>query len=400
MLYDSYPLFPVLAFLGFIVSLIPLPWHLQAWNSGTCSYMIWVALSCLVVFVNSVVWHGNVTNWAPVWCDISTKFLIGASVGIPASSLCISRRLYSISRVSTVSITRADKRRTVIVDLCISVGLPVLIMALHYIVQGHRFDILEDLGCYPSIYNTLPAYFLVFMWPVVIGCISFVYSVLTLHAFYKRRLQFNEIMTSHHSLSPGRYIRLMLLAIIEMMCTIPVGVCSVYLANVGIPLEPYISWENVHYGFSYVGIIPSHEWQSSPSFRASVEMTRWLFPACAFLFFALFGFASEARKSYAVVCSNAFRVLGYDRWVSKISFGRKKGGSHSAASISCSPYGFPQHLSDKSDKGSPLGSTYKSSLDSYDFDPEKSSNTSFPSPLLSAYEDGTIPMNEGVPRAI
>ena len=145
--------------------------------------------------------------------------------------------------------------------------------------------------------------------------------MLTLHAFYKRRLQFNEIMTSHHSLSPGRYIRLMLLAIIEMMCTIPVGVCSVYLANVGIPLEPYISWENVHYGFSYVGIIPSHEWQSSPSFRASVEMTRWLFPACAFLFFALFGFASEARKSYAVVCSNAFRVLGYDRWVSKISFG-------------------------------------------------------------------------------
>lgn len=130
MLYDSYPLFPVLAFLGFIVSLIPLPWHLQAWNSGTCSYMIWVALSCLVVFVNSVVWHGNVTNWAPVWCDIckaisfgditfhmihydlATKFLIGASVGIPASSLCISRRLYSISRVSTVSITRADVRRS------------------------------------------------------------------------------------------------------------------------------------------------------------------------------------------------------------------------------------------------------------------------------------------------
>ena len=43
-------------------------------------------------------------------------------------------------------------------------------------VIGHRFDILEDLGCYPSIYNTLPAYFLVFMWPVVIGCVSFIYS--------------------------------------------------------------------------------------------------------------------------------------------------------------------------------------------------------------------------------
>ncbi|KAL4061746.1 pheromone A receptor-domain-containing protein [Scleroderma citrinum] len=394
MSYDPYPLFPVFSFLGFILSLIPLSWHLQAWNSGTCSYMIWVSLSCLVVFVNSVVWHGNVVNWAPVWCDISTKFLIGASVGIPASSLCISRRLYNISCVSTVSITRADKRRTVITDLCISAGLPVLVMALHYVVQGHRFDILEDLGCYPSIYNTLPAYFLVFMWPVVIGCVSFVYSVLTLHAFYKRRLQFNQIMASHRSLSPGRYIRLMLLAIIEMMCTIPVGICSVYLANVGVPLEPYISWENVHYGFSYVGFIPSIEWQSSPSFRASVEMTRWLFPACAFLFFVLFGFASEARKSYAMAYSNVLQLLGYEHWTPTTTIPEcKKGGSRSVPPVSWTP-------SHSSAHGSPVGSTFKSSLDSYDLDLEESSDTAFPSPLLPAYDDGTPSIGGDVPRAI
>ena len=41
---------------------------------------------------------------------------------------------------------------------------------------GHRFDILEDVGCYPSIYNTLLAYFLVFMWPTLLGCVSFVFS--------------------------------------------------------------------------------------------------------------------------------------------------------------------------------------------------------------------------------
>lgn len=49
-------------------------------------------------------------------------------------------------------------------------------LAPDYIVQPHRFDILEDIGCYASIYNTIPAYFLVFMWPVVLGVISFVYS--------------------------------------------------------------------------------------------------------------------------------------------------------------------------------------------------------------------------------
>ena len=73
-MYDiTYPLFPIAAALGFVVVLIPLPWHLEAWNSGTCYYMIWVALACLNQFVNSVVWANDAINKAPVWCDICKK---------------------------------------------------------------------------------------------------------------------------------------------------------------------------------------------------------------------------------------------------------------------------------------------------------------------------------------
>ncbi|KAJ7353546.1 GPCR fungal pheromone mating factor, partial [Mycena albidolilacea] len=67
-----YPLFSVLAFLGFFLVLIPLPWHLQAWNSGTCFYMMWASLACLNQFVNSLVWADDSINRAPVWCDISS----------------------------------------------------------------------------------------------------------------------------------------------------------------------------------------------------------------------------------------------------------------------------------------------------------------------------------------
>lgn len=42
-----------------------------AWNTGTCLFMAWTGLACLNSFVNSIVWNGNVINWAPVWCDIS-----------------------------------------------------------------------------------------------------------------------------------------------------------------------------------------------------------------------------------------------------------------------------------------------------------------------------------------
>lgn len=88
-----------------------------------------------------------------------------------------------------------QKRKMVIGDLCIAVGIPILIMILRtplkqlfsgrlrtnicisdVVVQPHRFDILEDIGCYPAVYNTLPAYFLYFMWPALLGAISLVYS--------------------------------------------------------------------------------------------------------------------------------------------------------------------------------------------------------------------------------
>lgn len=68
----TYPLFPIFAFLGFVLVLIPLPWHLQAWNAGTCMYIAWTAVACLLQFVNSVVWRNNALNIAPVFCDICT----------------------------------------------------------------------------------------------------------------------------------------------------------------------------------------------------------------------------------------------------------------------------------------------------------------------------------------
>lgn len=38
----------------------------------------------------------------------ASKFVLGAGVGIPAASLCISRRLYTIAAIQTASVTRQD----------------------------------------------------------------------------------------------------------------------------------------------------------------------------------------------------------------------------------------------------------------------------------------------------
>ncbi|KAG2040967.1 pheromone A receptor-domain-containing protein [Suillus americanus] len=298
------------AFLGFLCCMIPLPWHLEAWNTGTCLYMIWTGLSCLIQFINSIVWRSNVINWAPVWCDISSKFIIGANVAIPACSLCINRRLYHIASVSSVTKTRAQKRHDIMTDLAIGLGIPVLEMILQYIVQGHRFNIFEEVGCYPATFNTPPAYVLVFAWPLALGCISAYYCVRTIVELAQRRAQFMEFLSVNKNLSSSRYFRLMGLAGIEMLCTVPLGAYVIYLNATAQPVLPWISWADTHSNFSFVEQIPSVLWRMSGPTVLSIELSRWLLIVCAFVFFAFFGFADEARKNYRLAYVSVAKRVG------------------------------------------------------------------------------------------
>ncbi|KAJ6451997.1 pheromone A receptor-domain-containing protein [Mycena vitilis] len=307
---ESYPLYPVFAFLGFVLVLIPLPWHFQAWNAGTCLFMIWTALACLNNFINSIVWHNNITDWAPVWCDISTRITIGVSVAIPAASLCINRRLYKIAACQTVSITKAQKRRAVMIDCAIGVGIPVLQMILQYVVQGHRYNIMEDVGCYPTTYNTPLAYPLSYLWPNVIGLISACYCVLSLREFNRRRAQFALLLSGSGSssspLSISRYFRLMSLATIELVFNTPISAYGLYLTITHDQIRPWVSWANTHFDFGTIDVFPGIVWRASPATVVTIELSRWAVVFCAFVFFAFFGFAAEARKHYRL----AFWAIG------------------------------------------------------------------------------------------
>ena len=107
--------------------------------------MIWTGLGCLVQSINSIVWNKNMINRVPVYCDIgksldalalehiltvrhptATRMQVALNVAIPACSLCINRRLYKIATVKAVMITREEKRRAVIYDLLICLGIPIV----------------------------------------------------------------------------------------------------------------------------------------------------------------------------------------------------------------------------------------------------------------------------------
>jgi hypothetical protein len=82
-------LYSAFSFFGFVLCAIPFYWHFKgkratihldwsilsendnvARNTGTCLFMIWTGLGCLLQCINSIVWNNNMINRAPVYCDI------------------------------------------------------------------------------------------------------------------------------------------------------------------------------------------------------------------------------------------------------------------------------------------------------------------------------------------
>lgn len=309
-MYPSNQVFSAFSFITVVLALVPLPWHLEAWNTGTCLFMTWTALASLNFFINSIIWNGNVVNWAPVWCDISAKIIVGISVAFPAASLCINRRLYHIACVNRCVIpTRGEKLRAVCVDLAIGVGIPIIVMVLQYVVQGHRFNIFEDIGCYPFSYNTPLTFVLLDGPPTVISIVSGIYSVMTILLFQKRRTEFKEILSSNANLNSRQYFRLMALAGVLVVGSFPLTLALLCINATSSQIRPWISWEDTHFGFSRVDQFPSVVWRSNQATGAILELTRWLVVACGFIFFAFFGFADEALKHYKIAFGSIARFL-------------------------------------------------------------------------------------------
>ncbi|KAG9317744.1 putative fungal pheromoneG-protein-coupled receptor [Chiua virens] len=274
--------------------------------------MLWTSFGCLLLFINSIVWNDNVTNWAPVWCDICAHFLVGASVGIPASALCVIRRLYYMTKLQRISVEDAEKRCEIIVDISISIGFPCVIMVLAYVVQGRRFMILEEFGCYLPIVNTLSAYFLIYMWPLVIGLISQVYAILIFRRTLLHKQQLRKMHHAGYPINSSRYWRLMLLCCMEIIFTVPLSIYVIVTNVLLYELVPY-SWESVHSDFSQIVQIPTDVWQRTPLEASGVESSRWFFVLCAFVVFAFFGWAEESRNFYRQAFRSVFRHLGYSK---------------------------------------------------------------------------------------
>ncbi|KAF8484428.1 pheromone A receptor-domain-containing protein [Russula emetica] len=304
-------LYSAFSFFGFVLCAIPFYWHFKARNTGTCLFMIWTGLGCLIQCINSIVWNKNMINKAPVYCDISTRIQVALNAAVPASTLCIHRLLYRVARMKRAG-TTAENRRIILIDLLIGVGIPVLHMIVQYVISIHRYAIFEDFG--PTLSNALmlPTFFLFFAWPLAIGIVSLFYcvTVVNIYTFYKR-----ETISS-----------------VGVSATIPL-VTFFIVSNAKTGIKPWKSWADTHNHYSVVPQIAGFVWKNIPGAAMGLELYRWSLVLCALLFFALFGFAVEAREHYYRLYKLLARCVGYS-----MSTGTPHGAPHACVLLIRLPY--------------------------------------------------------------
>ncbi|WVF70103.1 hypothetical protein IAT40_004891 [Kwoniella sp. CBS 6097] len=284
--------------IGALLLLMPLPLQWRARNSGTLLLITWLFLGNLLVFINCIVWWDSYSNPAPIWCDIVSKILVGLPVGISASSLCITRRLVMIASSSTVAISQTKKRRALFIDLFLGVILPMLVMALHYTAQPHRFDIFEGYGCQISTRPSVASVFAVTLWTPVITIIAAIYGIVAIKLFLSRRLQFQTILKSSRSgLDNRHYIRLLALASVDIVIGLPFTLFGL-VKDIQQRMS-YPSWQWVHANWSRVDIYQADQYMASGAIITNLMLPRWLPALLAIIFFLFFGVSTDAIGEYS-----------------------------------------------------------------------------------------------------
>ncbi|KAF7976551.1 hypothetical protein HWV62_6205 [Athelia sp. TMB] len=136
-------------------------------------------------------------------------------------------------------------------------------------------------------------------------------AALSIRAFLCHPLELTELLAYDRALTRSRYFRLAALAMAQTLYTTPLAVLVICLRATTQPIVPWVGLAANHQHLSRVDLIPAAEWRQDRGEAVELELARWAAPFCVLVFFALFGFAEEARAQYCKAIQAVVRPLGF-----------------------------------------------------------------------------------------
>ncbi|VDC00657.1 unnamed protein product [Peniophora sp. CBMAI 1063] len=312
----TYPLFTVASLISSVMLLMVLASNTvrQSWNLGLTLLCFWLFLGSIANAIDSIVWSDNYDVKLYVWCDIDSRLELIVYFVKPMATLIISRRLYLIVSLQSVEPPSiAAKRWDLAVEWGVGLVIPLLIAGpIYYINQSARFEIIEGFGCADTSYVSILEVLIEESWGVLPPLVSVIfYYPKLVRTYLRQRKDVDRFLRSNSSVSHSNYLRILAIATIDILLTLPIGIVNITMIIVAALAPPkdfpfYPGWEYLHADDWEPGTASYADMTADGGVAdlAQIYFTRWTSPVLAFTIFALFGVTSEARGAYwRILCS-------------------------------------------------------------------------------------------------
>ncbi|KZV68007.1 hypothetical protein PENSPDRAFT_754436 [Peniophora sp. CONT] len=312
----TFPLFPMVCIMGAVMMVLTLSTSLvrQRWNLGVTFLCFWLMLELAMGSASLIIWSDNGDIKYYAFCDIFTRVQMLSSIVKPVATFLISRRLYLIINLRSMAMPSPRERRLdMLFEWTLGLIFPVIVAGpLYYIVQQSRFRVYEGFGCTGTGSGVL-GLLLLGVWTVVFPLLSvMVYYPAVFRSFYRQSRAINEFLQSNGSISHTNYQRILIIASIDIILTLPLGIVNFALNALPANTQGfYPGWSYVHTDWEPVSISYAQIRESGTANVAWLYLLPWVSPILAIAIFGLFGCTLEARATYwRILC----KVTGWFGW--------------------------------------------------------------------------------------
>lgn len=172
---------PFFALLGILITYLPCRSFWTHRNVPAVSIVIVTNIWNFMTILNAIIWSDD--NWSSWWpgyglCDVEALLRYPLSMAL-ATSLCgLSKGLADCLDTDNAKVhqTAAMRRRKMIFDVMFCWAVPVLQMALHYIVQAGRYQIWPVFGCADVLDNSWPTIVIIMIWCPIYTFLNMYYA--------------------------------------------------------------------------------------------------------------------------------------------------------------------------------------------------------------------------------
>ncbi|KAK9247153.1 pheromone A receptor-domain-containing protein [Lipomyces tetrasporus] len=305
------PLF-VCGVLSLILSASPFFWNFRQRNLSATIFVIYVIIANITIIIQASLYGGPdvYEYWeGKVLCDIIGRLPYVCGTGIICSLASMARTLARIlSKKVTLSVSVAQRRRELIVELLLCVGFPLLNLATFYVYQPFRYILLQHSGCIIIFDDSWASFWLNTFWQPFFPIVSAIYSAITIYRYFQRRRQFREVLRSSQSgLTVARFARLLFFCITVMFVELPLAIVTL-VTNVKPGIHAF-NFSNTH-----------ANWNTIPRVVASgTRKDFYYFTIVSVLLFVYFGFGVDARNMYRdwLVALGFRKLFPNSKWLAK-----------------------------------------------------------------------------------